>query len=41
MAFPECDFKPPKGLVAFNAIKDGTMLPTIKRLMDRYDAEAD
>jgi hypothetical protein len=39
VAFPECDFKPPKGLVAFNAIKDGTMLPTIKRLMDRYDAE--
>ena len=40
VAFPECDFKPPKGLVAFNAINDGTMLPTIKRLMDRYDAEA-
>jgi hypothetical protein len=35
--FPECDFKPPKGLVSFNALKDGSMLPTIKQLLDRYD----
>jgi hypothetical protein len=40
VAFPECDFEPPKGLIAFNAIKDGTMLPTIKRLLDRYDAQS-
>jgi len=35
--FPECDFKPPKGLISFNAIKDGSMMPTIGRLLDRYD----
>jgi hypothetical protein len=35
--FPECDFNPPKGLISFNAIKDGSMLPTIKQLLDRYD----
>jgi hypothetical protein len=40
VAFPECDFQPPKGLIAFNAIKDGTMLPTIKRLLDRYDPQS-
>jgi hypothetical protein len=37
IAFPECDFEAPKGLVAFNALKDGTMVPTIKQLLDRYD----
>jgi hypothetical protein len=39
VAFPECDFQPPKGLISFNAIKDGSMLPTIERLLDRYDAD--
>jgi hypothetical protein len=39
VAFPECDFKPPKGLVAFNAIDDRSMMPTIQRLLDRYDSE--
>jgi hypothetical protein len=38
--FPECDFTPPKGLISFNAIKDGSMLPTIKQLLDRYDASS-
>jgi hypothetical protein len=38
--FPECDFQPPKGLISFDAIRDGSMLPTIKRLMDRYDSES-
>ena len=38
--FPECDFQPPKGLISFDAIRDGSMLPTITRLMDRYDSES-
>jgi hypothetical protein len=37
VTFPECDFRPPKGLVSFNAIRDGSMLPTVERLLDRYD----
>jgi hypothetical protein len=36
--FPECDFRPPKGLISFNAIKDSSMLPTIKQLLDRYES---
>ena len=35
--FPEGTYKPPKGLISFNAIKDGSMMPTIKQLLDRYD----
>jgi hypothetical protein len=38
--FPSATSRPPKGLISFNALKDGSMLPTIQQLLDRYDASS-